>query len=289
MDKKLLELGYTEAKKITRHFAKTFYTASLFLSKEKRRASYAIYAICRISDEAVDNPLNYTPAKDLDTVKNNIESAYSPKTSDTPLLLSFQETIQKYKIPKTLFLNLIEGMEMDITKTRYENFNQLYEYCYKAAGVVGLIMLEIFGYADPSAKDYAVKLGIAMQLTNILRDVKEDAQRNRIYLPLDEMKDYGLSVEDIINEGISPKFINFMNKQIARAREYYSLSQTGINLISDKKAAFVTGLMKNMYSQILNEIEENNCDVFSKRAHLNNFKKIYVIFAALINGATHAN
>jgi phytoene synthase len=281
MDNNALKKGFNQARMITKHFAKTFYLAAFFLPKEKRLASYAVYSICRISDETVDSNRGNNLKNDLDKIRADIESAYSQNTTDNPpLLASFQQTVVKYKIPKTLFLELIDGMQMDLTKKRYENFDELYKYCYKAAGVVGLIMLQIFGSNDPETRDYAIKLGIAMQLTNILRDIKEDSARNRIYLPLDEIYSCGLSMEDIIHGRISLKFVDLMKKQINRAREFYQASQPGIDKITDKKAAFVITLMKDMYSGILNEIEINNYDVFSKRAHLNILKKILVILKA---------
>jgi len=282
---KQLKSGFLKAKKITKKFAKTFYISSIFLSKEERLAAYAVYTICRISDETVDtqNP-KINRNKTLNNVKKYIEDAYSKKTLNNDLLLAFRYTVNKYNIPKEYFDELLSGMYMDMTKTRYENFDELYQYCYKVAGVVGLIMLKILGAKDDSAKDYAVKLGIAMQLTNILRDIKEDYLRQRIYLPLEDLERFKLCESDIASEKISENFKRLIDYEIARCYKYYHEAEKGIQLISGIRERFVVIAMKKIYSAILEQIKINSYDVFSKRISVSKIKKIITLIKIILKG-----
>jgi len=280
-EEKLTEIGFKQAEIITKQYAKTFYFASRFLPKEKRRASYAVYAICRISDETVDAQ-NFTNIEGLKRLQADINAVYSGGPLHSPILLAFSQTINKYQIPKLYFDELIRGMYMDLEKKRYADFNELYAYCYKVAGVVGLVMLKIFGCKDAATQDHAVNLGIAMQLTNILRDIREDAARGRIYLPEDELEKFGLTEENITKHNMGENFKPFMEFQINRARDYYHQSQQGLKLIEDAGCRFVIRLMQELYAGILDAIERNRYDVFSKRAHLNIFQKIAYTLRVLI-------
>ncbi|MBM3244498.1 MAG: phytoene/squalene synthase family protein [Candidatus Omnitrophica bacterium] len=263
--------GYKIAEKITKRYAKNFYFASLFLTKEKRNATYAIYAICRLSDEATDKDSSLI---ELSTAKRNIESIYNNEPPKISILSAFKETVDKYHIPRFYFDELIEGMYMDFCKNRYRNFPELWDYCYKVAGVVGLMILILFGYDNDEAKDYAVRLGVAMQLTNMLRDLKEDYARGRIYLPQEEMFSFGVSENDIKEGIVNENFRSLMKFQIERARDLYRESELGIIMIADRRCRFVASLMKEIYSGILDEIEKNGYDVFSKRAYVNLWGKI---------------
>lgn len=270
----LVKSGFARAKEITKKYAKTYYFASLFLPKAKRDVAYAAYAICRIGDESVDNSPPAEVADNLIKLKSSIELVYSGAQLNDSLLLAFQEAVFKYQIPKEYFAQVVEGMYMDLTISRYKNFQELYTYCYRVAGVVGLIMLKIFGCSDKRAEAYAVNLGIAMQLTNITRDIKEDFQKGRIYLPQDEMRHYGV-LENLISEGrIDENFKALLKFQIKRSRDYYTNSQLGINMIGDSRSRFVAYAIKDIYANILDAIEKNNYDIFSKRAHVNTIEKI---------------
>lgn len=281
---KLLNLGFLNAAKITKQYAKTFYFSSHFLPKEKKYAAYAIYAICRISDESVDTEFTTKPINRLSKIKKDIEISYNQSSLNNPLLIAFEETVNKYKIPKEYFNFLIEGMDMDLNKNRYENFQELYDYCFRVAGAVGLIMLKIFGYKNKQAEKNAVDLGIAMQLTNILRDIKEDYQRNRIYLPKEEMQRFKVSEEDIAKSKLNENFTNLIKFQIDRARDYYKRSSLGIRLLEDLNSRFVASIMKDIYEGILTSIEKNNYDVFSQRAYVNNLGKLGYLTKILIKG-----
>jgi phytoene synthase len=274
------ESGFKIAAGLTKKYAGIFYFASRFLTKEKRNAAYAVYAICRLTDEAVDKiPVTHS-AQNLTELQKNIEAVYKGDVLNEPLLIAFRETVNKYRIAQEYFSELISGMYMDLEKNRYADFNELYDYCYKAAGVVGLIMLQILGYTNSAAKNYAVELGIAMQLTNILRDIKEDYARGRVYLPLDEMGRFGVSESDIAQARLSHNFKELLKFQIARARRTYQNSRAGIKLLCEPNCRFIISIMADAYAGILDVIENNSYDVFSKRAQINNFKKVAIVLKA---------
>lgn len=273
-----INIGYRRAEKITRKYAKSFYFASLFLSKEKRDAVYSIYAICRLSDEATDKDASLA---ELSAIKRDIDAVYANEELNINILLAFKETIYKYSIPRYYFDELIEGMYMDFRKKYYEDFTGLKAYCYRVAGVVGLMMLRIFGFKDPEAENYAVNLGIAMQLTNILRDIKEDYERGRIYLPREELSLFGVSENDIARGIAGKKFKALLKFQVNRARKFYADSEPGIQMITDLRCRFATELMKEIYSGILDEIEKNDYDVFSKRVYVKSWGKIIRAFKAM--------
>lgn len=282
--KDLADLGFSQAKILTRQFAKTFYFTSFFLPKKKRLASYCVYAICRISDESVDGD-HKEKEKELNTVENNIKKAYGQDSINDPLLIAFRKTIYTYDIPQIYFQELIDGMRMDITKTRYKNFHELYCYCYKVAGVIGLIMLKIFGCRSVIARQYAVDLGLALQLTNILRDIKEDLDRGRLYLPQDELALQGITEESIKAYRIDDNFKRMMQIQIHRARFYYAQADYGIELIKDLRSRFVAFLIGKLYAMILDEIERNNFNIYHKKVRVAHLKRISIFPALLLQFA----
>lgn len=284
MSIKALKKGYAQAKAITKKFAKTFYLASLFLPKDKKYASYTVYAICRLSDEAVDLPSCANQSGQLQNLERNIACAYGQNEINDPLLAAFRQTINHYKIPKEYFDQLISGMRQDLTINHYPDFLTLQDYCYKAAGVVGLMMLKIFGYKNEAATGYAVKLGIAMQLTNILRDINEDLARKRVYLPEDEMLRFNITQAQLLNQQNDENFKNFMRFQIDRCTELYEESLPGIKLINSRICRLVVCVMKEVYSGILESIENNHYDIFTRRATVGKLKKIQIIFAIIKSG-----
>lgn len=277
-------LGFEKARKITKHFAKTFYLASLFLPKEARQAAYTVYAICRASDESVDNFKNLSCQASLNRVRQSIDSAYSDNAPEEPLLLSFQQTINKYHIPKEYFYDLLEGMRMDLTKFRYANFEELNDYCYKVAGVVGLIILKIFRCNDESAKKSAIGLGIAMQMTNILRDIDEDYKRARIYIPADCLSQFQVTEKEIALREVNNNFKKMMEYLNNRTQQSYLKACAGIKHIPGARQKLVVIAMKEMYSGILDEIKNNNYDIFSRRANVGFLKKWLIILKIFLKG-----
>lgn len=283
---KIVNTGFRQARAITRQYAKTFYFASNFLPLEKRLAAYSVYAICRISDESVDGQTDSSKEKRLHEIKDDIALAYHGPSFKNPLLLAFRQTVISYKIPKQYFDDLLLGMEMDLTKHRYRNFDELYLYCYRVAGVVGLIILKILGSSHAQAPKHAVELGVAMQLTNILRDIKEDYILNRIYLPEDEMKRFNVTENHICLEKLDDNFKALMEFQIKRANEFYKQSERGIKMITSRDCRLVVKLMKNMYASILKVIIKNKYDVFSQRAHINFLQKIIIYLKTVLTSET---
>jgi len=279
---KEIKKGFAKARLITKKHAKTFYFASSLLPKDKRYAAYAVYAICRASDDSVDTAKN--PKKSLAEIEKNIEAAYSDCELSDSVLLCFRETANSCQIPKEYFDDLIKGMYMDLSINCYKDFPQLYDYCYKVAGVIGLIMLKIFGSKSKNAQKYAVDLGVAMQLTNILRDIKEDFERKRIYLPQDEMSRFKVSQSHISKETIDEDFREFLKFQIKRARKYYKDSEAGIKEINSLSCRLTACLMKDIYSAILKSIEKNQYDVFSKRACVSFGDKMLITLKSLLKG-----
>ncbi|MFA5355983.1 MAG: phytoene/squalene synthase family protein [Candidatus Omnitrophota bacterium] len=281
MNKHEIMSGFREAANITRRSAGNFYFASLFLPKEIRYAAYSIYSVCRISDETLDS-YSSSVSEDLEKLKNNIYAVYTDAQLQNDLFFAFRHTVRKYNISLNYFHALIDGMRLDITKTRYADFSELYDYCYKVAGVVGLVMLKIFGYDNDDAETYALDLGIAMQLTNIIRDIKEDLKRDRIYIPQEELARYGISEEDLKKENLNEGFREMLKMQIKRAREYYSRSSPGIKMIKKPSCRYVSGLMKEFYERILKDIENKDYDIFSGKAHVSGMRKTFIAARALI-------
>jgi len=277
----LLRTGYREAEKITKIHSHSFYCASLLLPPRIQKAAYSIYAVCRLSDEAVDSSSPQSQVAGLNKIREKVAQAYSQKTIADPLGTAFQKTVRDHHIPQEYFNVLFTGMIADLTKNRYKDFNELYEYCYEIAGIVGLMMLSIFEYTSPEAKKYAVDLGIAMQLTNIIRDINEDLARGRIYLPQDEMARFNISEDTLREKQVTPDFKAFMQFQIQRAHEYYSSAAKGIPLLRGKRVRFVSTAMKEFYEGILTVIEKKRYDIFSGRAYTTAAQKAVITLKIL--------
>lgn len=286
-----LKHAYSHCREITRFYAKTFYLATRFLPNHKQRAIFAVYGLCRYLDNLVDEAEDLIINEKIDSTlidekltdfKSKLDDVYDGIYVDDPILIAYADTLKEYSIPKKLPLLLIEGVHQDLEKSRYQNFKELYDYSYKVASVVGLITSEIFGYTDENALLKAADLGIAMQLTNILRDVGEDLERDRIYLPQDELKKFNVSEEDLFSKKITPEFIELMKFQIDRAQKYYENAYDGIKLL-DKNSRLPVYLAHRNYSRILNKIERNEYDVFKTRAYLTQAEKLSILPRVLID------
>jgi 15-cis-phytoene synthase len=294
-----IESAYKYCESVTRLHAKSFYFAARFLSKEKQSAIYALYALCRHVDDEVDeaeiageeqiraavnrwqSKLNeiYAAGKQTKTSDPTPEAGENqrPKTKDRDLVfLAWRDFLQKYKIPQSLPLELMKGVLMDTHVNRYETFDELYIYCYRVASTVGLMSSEIFGYEKPETLDYAEALGIAMQMTNILRDIGEDALMNRIYLPREDLKKFNVSEEQIFANRADENFVELMKFEIERAREFYRKAERGVPLLSPD-ARFAVLLAARLYARILDEIERQNYDVFKRRARTNFKQKVFAV------------
>lgn len=266
--------GRRVCRSITSYYARTFYFASHCLPRATRTHAYAVYAFCRWADNAVDDAADLADAQDrLNLARSALDAAYG----DGPLpagLTAFRWTVATRAIPRELFDELLEGMAMDLVKNRYNNWPELDLYCYRVAGVVGLMMTHVFGYDDPACFSQAQALGTAMQLTNILRDIGEDFERGRIYLPQDEMRRFGIDDNLIAARQCSPEFKEFMKFQIARARDCYAQAESGIPHVLGSSHRMTIRVMGHLYGLILNEIEKLDYDIFRTRARVSGRRKL---------------
>lgn len=277
---------YEQCKVYTRNYAKSFYFSSFLLPKEKRNAAYAVYTFCRYTDNIVDSSAGLKNG-DIEYAFTNLKSFLNEIYSGTEFkgdnFSAFADTIRKYNIPKKYFEELIEGVCMDTRKLRYETFAELENYCYKVASVVGLIMTEIFGYSHKAALPYAIYLGKAMQLTNILRDIAEDYSMNRVYVPQDELKCFEYTENDIKNKAVNDNFVMMMRFNIDRARAYYELASHGFPYLTDDGSRTTVVLMYKIYSGILKEIENYNYDVYSGRRYVSTANKLKMTGKYILN------
>jgi len=275
--------NFDQCRSYTRRYAKSFYFSSFLLPKEKRNAAYAVYTFCRYTDNLADHSSRINPddaVKKFNHIFNFLDDVFSGKPGQN---FAFAITIRKFGIPKHYFTELIEGVMMDITKKKYETFMELDAYCYKVASVVGLMMSEIFGYSSKSALPYAIYLGKAMQLTNILRDVHEDYLMDRIYLPHDERKFFGYTEEDIEKKVLDGRFVDMMKFNVERNRAFYELASHGIPYLTNDGSRTTAVLMYKIYSGILDRIEKYNYDIYSERRYVSTVSKLKLTGAYLLN------
>ncbi len=290
-----IERAYRYCENVTKLHAKSFYFAASFLPKIKQKAVFPIYAFCRHVDDEIDESDNEALAiRAVENWQTHLEEIYfaakaqrreGAKKNDEQrttndeqqkVLLAWSDLLQTYNIPQNLPLELIEGVLMDTHIKRYETFDELYVYCYRVASTVGLMSSEILGYSDEIALEYAEKMGIGMQLTNILRDVKEDAARGRIYLPKEDLERFNVTERQILENRFDDNFRNLMKFEVERARDYYAEGEKGIALLS-KDSRFTVLLASRVYGRILDEIEKLDYNVFLRRAHTTKLRKFLSI------------
>lgn len=278
----LLSEAYDRCGEVCAEYAKTFYLGTLLMTPERRRAIWAIYVWCRRTDELVDGPnaSHITPTA-LDRWESRLEDLFRGRPFDM-LDAALSDTVTKFPVDIQPFKDMIEGMRLDLKKSRYKNFDELYLYCYYVAGTVGLMSVPVMGIAPESQAttesvyNAALALGIANQLTNILRDVGEDARRGRVYLPQDELAQAGLSDEDIFAGKVTEKWRNFMKNQIKRARMFFDEAEKGVTELSSASRWPVWASLL-LYRQILDEIEANDYNNFTRRAYVSKPKKIVAL------------
>jgi 15-cis-phytoene synthase len=260
---------------LTRKSQSNFYYAFLFLSKEKRQAMYAVYAFCRSVDDVADGSAAADEKqRRLDEWRREIDRCYDGRPQH-PITVKLAQSIDKFPIPKEHFDELIAGVEMDLTQHRYPTFRELYEYCYRVAGVVGLMCIEIFGYRNPKAKDYAVNLGVALQLTNIMRDLKVDAERGRIYLPQDELARFGYREDDLWRGAYTPAFVELMGFAGSRARRYFHQARQ-LLAAEDRRSLLAAEIMGAIYYRLLETIEASRYRVFDRTITLATSHKLWI-------------
>uniref|UniRef100_A0A7N0TIR8 15-cis-phytoene synthase n=1 Tax=Kalanchoe fedtschenkoi TaxID=63787 RepID=A0A7N0TIR8_KALFE len=275
----LLNQAYDRCGEVCAEYAKTFYLGTLLMTPERRKAVWAIYVWCRRTDELVDGPnASHITPKALDRWEKRLTDLFEGRPYDM-YDAALSDTVSKYPVDIQPFKDMIEGMRLDLNKSRYQTFDELYLYCYYVAGTVGLMSVPVMGIAPDSKAstesvyNAALALGIANQLTNILRDVGEDARRGRIYLPQGELAKAGLSDEDILRGQVTHKWRSFMKGQIKRARMFFEEAEKGVSELSAASRWPVWASLL-LYKQILDAIEANDYDNFSKRAYVGKAKKL---------------
>lgn len=280
-----LEKAYELCGQIAAHHSKSFYMASALLPEEKRSAVRALYAFCRTVDDIVDESTLLGRDVELDYWRGLIQGQVHPRPDDL-VGQAWVDTRSRYHIPAHYALQLIDGVSRDLGPVRYQTFDNLTTYCYGVASTVGLMSMHIVGFKSAEAVPYAIKLGVALQMTNILRDVGEDFRNGRVYLPQDELSEYGLTEADLMNGVVTPKWRTFMKFQISRARQLYKESSAGIQLL-ERDGQMSIGAASNFYQGILDAIESNDYDVFSRRASLSTWGKLSRIPTMWIKLVSH--
>jgi 15-cis-phytoene synthase len=269
-----LDEAYDHCQELTRREAKNFYYGFMLLPNGQRRAIYAAYAFARTCDDIADAGLPPGEARSqLAAYRRSLEECLAGRPAG-PVFEALRQTVEKYGVPRQHLFDLITGVEMDLTRARYETFDELKGYCYHVASVVGLISIEIFGYTGgEEARRYAADLGIALQLTNIMRDIREDAGRGRIYLPLDEIGWFGHSEADLLAGRATQEFRQLIAFQADRARHYYAQGRKLLPFLPARARACV-GVMAGIYRTILDDIERDPGVVFRRRVSLSAGQKL---------------
>jgi phytoene synthase len=279
---------------LTKSSRSNFSYAFLFLPRSKREALYAVYAFCRVTDDLVDEtspagaddsfpaagtspPPAFLSAggNAIDRLKAwraELEACFRGEATH-PVTQRLAETIQTFRIPRGYFEELLNGVEMDLVKSRYATFAELEQYCYRVAGVVGLMCIEIFGYRQPATQEYAKYLGTAFQLTNILRDLPTDAERGRIYLPQEDLERFGYREADLFHRRRTPAFADLMRFEVGRAREFYAAARASLPA-EDRQNMLAAEIMHAIYRRILDRIEAAGYDVFSRRIRLSDTHRL---------------
>jgi len=276
--------GFDFARKVTAHYSKSFFFSASILPRKRRWATYAVYAFCRYADNLIDKPRDRSQKElieEIDAVAAELRTAYRTGESEHPIIGSFIRVAQEYEIPLEYPLDLLRGVKMDLQQPRYRTFNDLYLFCYRVAGVVGLMMTHVLGYRDKQAFVYAERLGVAMQLTNILRDIKEDKDMGRLYIPEDEMRRFNVTEEDIRGERVTPELRQLMEFQVCRADRYYEEAVDGIQLL-DRKSRYAISSASRIYRGILNKIERRDFNPFEGRVYVSDLSKLCILAAEIV-------
>lgn len=275
--------AFDYARQLTATYSKSFYLSARLLPEDRRWATFALYGFCRYADNLIDLPRERSHSEllaEAHELSEEVRRAYRRGESEHPIVKPFIATALTYDIPEEYPLDLIEGVKMDLTETRYASFEDLHLFAYRVAGVVGLMMTHVMGYKSDLAFDYAETLGIAMQLTNILRDIKEDKDMGRIYLPREEMAAFGVREDDILQERMSPGMRELVKAQVKRAHHLYEEAQPGIAMLS-KESQFAIYAASRLYRGILYRIERHDYNPFKGRVFVPGKQKLAVLLNEL--------
>jgi phytoene synthase len=274
--------SYRYCEHVARTQAKNFYYSFVTLPPEKKAAMCAIYAFMRYSDDVSDEAAeDRSKAAQMRAWRAALDRAFAGEYGESRILPAFHDTVKRYRIPARYFHELIDGTEMDLTKSRYETWEDLRQYCYRVASVVGFVCLHVWGFeeADGRALEYAEACGLAFQLTNILRDVKEDAGRDRIYLPQEDLRRFGVSEEDMKRGVVNDSFRALMKFEAERAKVFYRKAHALFPLVHAPGRPTLA-IMVAIYRGILDSIERNGYDVHTRRARVSTPKKLGIVAGA---------
>jgi 15-cis-phytoene synthase len=273
-----IERSFAYCRQIARSRAKNFYYSFLLLTPQQRRAMCAIYAFMRYCDDLSDEPGANAAA--MERWRAEMEDALDGRFSEHPVWPAFHYTVRRFGMPRQYFRDMIDGVASDLVPRRMETFDELYRYCYQVASVVGLTTVHIFGFDTPSALPLAEKCGVAFQLTNILRDIREDAERGRIYLPAEDLRSFGVTEDDLRAGNRSEPLLKLLGFEAERARRYYAESRPLLDLVHPRSRPSLLALI-TIYSRLLERIEETNYDVFSHRVRLAAIEKSWIMLRCL--------
>ena len=269
------EADYARCAAVTRQSSSNFYYAFMLLPAERRRALYAVYAFCRFIDDIADDGAAAEPARLLERWRLELRKVFSGAV-ERPVSRALADNVRRFEIPQRYFEEVIDGVAMDLTRTRYATFEELSLYCRRVASAVGLICIEIFGYRNPATRVYAERLGLAFQLTNIIRDVREDAARDRIYLPLEDLDRFGVTERAILQSAYTPGFNQLMAFEAARARQFYQEAAAAL-APEDKSSMVAAEGMRLIYSALLERISRSGYRVFDRRLSVSAPRKLLLI------------
>jgi 15-cis-phytoene synthase len=284
-----LTASYRRAEAVARSRARNFYYSFVVLPAPKRRSMCAVYAFMRYCDDISDGSSSVESKQaTLQRWREQLKAAVSENAPADPIFPAFRDSLERFSIPAEYFSWVIDGAEMDLTVNRYETFVDLYRYCFNVAAAVGLVCLQIFGYKEESAKKYAEHCGIAFQLTNILRDIKEDAEMGRIYLPREDLERFHYTPDDLRHGILDERFRKLMAFEADRASGYYTQARKLLPLVESVSRPALWAMIE-IYSGILNKIVRSNYNVFDSPIHLSNSKKASVALKALAMRIMPAN
>ena len=275
-----LDQSYDYCRRIARSRAKNFYYSFLLLSAGQRRSMCAVYAFMRYCDDLSDEPGANRAA--IDRWHAEMEQALEGRFSQHPVWPAFHDTVKRFAIPHEYFHDMIAGVVSDLEPRQMETFDELYRYCYQVASVVGLTILHIFGFESSNALPLAEKCGVAFQLTNILRDIREDARLGRVYLPAEDLRRFGVTTEGLRAGTRNEPFLRLMRFEAARARVYYDESMPLLDLVDPRSRPSLWALI-TIYSRLLERIEAANYDVFSQRVRLSSLEKSWILVQAMVS------
>lgn len=262
-------------RKLARATASNFYYSFLLLPRAQRRAIKDVYTFCRILDDIVDeDQAGRNPGAELDFWRDEVQAIFQgcPSTEFGEQMLI---SVEEFDLPKQSFLDLIDGMEMDLKWHSYQTFADLREYCYRAASAVGLICIEIFGYESARTREYAVNLGIALQLTNILRDLKEDTARGRIYIPIEDLERFGYSEQSLRDNLYNAPFIELIKYEHSRAKSYFSKAASSLPE-QDRASMFAAEIMSTIYKELLDQMPSVQFNVFRNRLTVSKARRLQI-------------